>query len=144
MHPHDPFHHGCAESPEMEPGQRQARSAPSVEEAEHSTQPVLGRAGSPLSANGIQPPKRENIVTCIPIAAAPVAIMKAAMTRSISPLSTTIVTRSGFVSRNSASATAGSIWVVFMDAPQDHLGMSLALLPTIDARQHQTTRVNSL
>jgi hypothetical protein len=58
------------------------------------------------------PQKVKNIVTCMPMAAAPVAIIKAAIARSKSPLSSTIVTFSGFEAWRSASATAGSIWGV--------------------------------
>ena len=51
------------------------------------------------------PQKVKNIVTCIPIDAAPVAMMNADMTRSMLPLKTTIVTRSGLRACNSAKAT---------------------------------------
>ncbi len=54
--------------------------------------------GAPFRRMVLRPQKVKNMVTCIPMAAAPVAMMKAAITRSISPLRTTIVTLSGFVS----------------------------------------------
>ena len=57
------------------------------------------------------------MVTFIPMAAAPVAMMKAAMARSMSPLRTTMVTDSGFVSWSSAKATDGSTLVAFISSP---------------------------
>src|SRR5574340_1750964 len=65
----------------------------------------------------LSPQKVKKTVTCMPMAAAPVAIMKAAMARSKSPLRRTIVTRSGFDSRSSARAAVGSICAVVIGSP---------------------------
>ena len=54
--------------------------------------------GAPFRLIAFSPQKVKNIVTFMPMAAAPVAIIKAAIARSISPLNKTIVTLSGFFS----------------------------------------------
>src|ERR1043165_9513218 len=62
----------------------------------------------------LRPQNVKKTVTCIPIAAAPVAIMNAAIARSISPLNNTIVTFSGLEICRSANVTAGSICAIVM------------------------------
>src|ERR1043166_4720785 len=62
----------------------------------------------------LRPQNVKKTVTCIPIAAAPVAIMNAAIARSISPLHNTIVTFSGLEICRSANVTAGSICAIVM------------------------------
>src|SRR5438128_4465802 len=62
----------------------------------------------------LRPQNVKKTVTCIPMAAAPVAIMNAAIARSMSPLSSTIVTLSGLEACRSANATAGSICAIVM------------------------------
>src|SRR3569832_743902 len=79
----------------------------------------LAELVAPFRRMVFNPQNVKNIVTFMPMAAAPVAMMKAAMARSRSPLKSTIVTRSGFAALRSARATAGSIWVVVMGASQD-------------------------
>ncbi|OGW47335.1 MAG: hypothetical protein A2V62_06665 [Nitrospirae bacterium RBG_19FT_COMBO_58_9] len=67
---------------------------------------------APFRRMALRPQKVKKTVTCIPMAAAPVAMMNAAIARSMSPLSSTIVTLSGLVACKSANANAGSICVV--------------------------------
>src|SRR6266850_3099854 len=62
----------------------------------------------------LRPQNVKKTVTCIPMAAAPVAMMNAAIARSMSPLSSTIVTLSGLEACRLANSTAGSICAIVM------------------------------
>src|SRR5688572_2961991 len=69
---------------------------------------------APFRRMALRPQKVKKTVTCIPMAAAPVAMMNAAIARSMSPLNSTMVTLSGLEACKSANATAGSICAIVM------------------------------
>ncbi len=76
----------------------------------------LAELAAPFLRIVFNPQKVKKTVTCMPIAAAPVAMIKAAIARSRSPLKRTIVTFSGFDSCSWASVADGSICVICMGA----------------------------
>ena len=77
----------------------------------------------PLRRNMLRPQNVKNIVTLMPIDAAPVAMINAAIALSMSPLKQTIVTLSGLVSRRLLSTFSGAMFGVGSVVTETSLGL---------------------